>query len=345
MNTNPKGVATSTTGTADSVHIIDQSVQTIAHTHRVNAFLENAAIAPRLTVADVTDLCVNYPGAAIKATITPVLAQHLLGLINTNNRPMNAVRVKQYVDVLSRGQYVFNGESVQIGLTSEGHMQLLNGQHRLQACAISGVEFETVLVVGLPTSVFSTIDRGKTRSNADVLSIAGFKNTHNITAAVRILAAMEAGHSPMVRSTVNLVTAEDVLRYTTEHEDELNAAHALGGRIIATSGGVHSAWMIFIVHAMQVRDELGLSADVLRFCNEVETGIGLYPGNPALALRQWLSRGGSRRKGASGKNVYEAATFISVFNKWVEGKDLLIVKPWAHDASNFPTVSTAIARR
>lgn len=333
---------TSATDTADSVHIIDQSALTITRSARVNAFLENASIAPRLTVADISELCINNPGAVVKATITPELAQHLLALINTHNRPLSQARVKQYADVLSRGQYVFNGESIQIGMTDSGHMQLLNGQHRLHACAVSGVNFETVMVLGLPVSVFSTIDRGKTRSYADVLSVAGYKNTHNIQPAARILVAINAGFSPTVRSTLNLVTAEDILQYVNKNHSILQEAHQTACRINSVVGGINSAWVIAYCIMLQDRQKAGYSGhEVAQFFHTVETGIGLSSGNPALALRQWFGRGGSKRKGQSGKNVLEAATIISAFNKWVNGDPLLQVRPWAADSSDFPVVSTS----
>ena len=343
MSTFISGVAqTPTTDTAGSVGIIDQSVSTITRSARVNAFLENASKAPSLTVADISEVCINNPGAVVKATITPELAQHLLALINTHNRPLSPARVRQYVDVLKRGQYVFNGESIQIGLTDSGHMQLLNGQHRLHACASAGVSFETVLVLGLPISVFSTIDRGKTRSHSDVLSVAGFKNTHNIQPAARILVAMEAGFSPTIRSTMNLITAEDILQYVYANEEVLMDAHAIASRISSVAGGIQSAWIIFYVHAFQQRVQAGFSGqEVAEFCKAIETGASLKAMNPALALRQWLGRGGSKRKGASGKNVLEAATFITTFNKWIEGSSLQQVRPWAADSSEFPTVTTS----
>jgi len=337
----PDVAKTSTTDTAETVGIIDQSVSTITRSARVNAFLENAAIAPRLTVADISELCINNPGAVVKATITPELAQHLLALINTHNRPLSNARVRQYVDVFKRGQYVFNGESIQIGITESGHMQLLNGQHRLQACAIAGVPFETVLVLGLPISVFSTIDRGKTRSHADVLSVAGYKNTHNIQPAARILVAMEAGLSPTIRSTMNLITAEDILQYVQANEELLMEAHAVAGRISAVAGGISSAWIIFYVYAYQQRVKAGFTGqEVADFCKAIETGESLKAMNPALALRQWLGRGGSKRKGAAGKNVLEAATFITTFNKWIEGGSLQQIRPWAADSQEFPLVTT-----
>ena len=338
----PDVAKTSTTDTAGSVRIIDQSVSTITRSTRVNAFLQNATIAPRLTVADISELCINNPGAVVKATVTPELAQHLLALINTHNRPLSPARVRQYVDVLKRGQYVFNGESIQIGLTESGHMQLLNGQHRLQACAVAGIEFETVLVLGLPISVFSTIDRGKTRSHSDVLSVAGFKNTHNIQPAARILVAMEAGFSPTIRSTMNLITAEDILQYVYANEELLMDAHAIAQRISAVAGGIHSGWIIFYVYTFQQRVLAGFSGkEVIDFCHAIETGASLKPLNPALALRQCLGRGGSKRKGAAGKNVIETATFITTFNKWIEGASLQQIRPWSADSSEFPTVSSS----
>jgi hypothetical protein len=324
---------TSATGTADTVSIVSTGVQTLGSYRQETQ---------GLTMNDIVVMSLTQPGAVLKATITPELAQAMLDTINGENRPLSHARVKQYADVLSRGQYVFNGESIQVGIKDDNKLVLLNGQHRLSACVTAGVSFDTVLVLGLPQSVFSTIDRGKTRSYADVLSVAGYKNTHNIQPAARILVAMEAGFSPTVRSTLNLVTAEDILQYVNKNHDLLQEAHSTASRINSVVGGINSAWVIAYCVMLQERQKAGHSGiEVAQFCHTVETGIGLSFGNPALALRQWFGRGGSKRKGQSGKNVLEAATIIATFNKWVNGEPLQIVRPWAYDSNDFPTVTTA----
>jgi hypothetical protein len=195
---------TSATGTAETVKIANTGVQTLG------SYRQDGR---GLTMNDIVVMSLTQPGSVMKTTVTPELAQAMLETINGENRPLSHARVKQYADVLTRGQYVFNGESIQVGVKTDNTLVLLNGQHRLSACVTAGVSFETVLVLGLPHNVFSTIDRGKTRSYADVLSVAGYKNTHNIQPAARILVAMEAGFSPTVRSTLNLVKlATAVLR-------------------------------------------------------------------------------------------------------------------------------------
>jgi len=324
---------TSATDTADTVKIASTGVQTLGSYRQQTQ---------GLTMNDIVVMSLTQPGAVLKATVTPELAQAMLETINGENRPLSQSRVKQYADVLSRGQYVFNGESIQVGIKDDNKLVLLNGQHRLSACVASGVAFDTVLVLGLPQNVFSTIDRGKTRSYADVLSVAGYKNTHNIQPAARILVAMEAGFSPTVRSTLNLVTAEDILQYVNANHDLLQEAHQTACRINSVVGGINSAWVIAYCIMLQDRQKAGYSGhEVAQFCYAIETGVGLSHGNPALALRQWFGRGGSKRKGQSGKNVLEAATIISAFNKWVNGDPLLQVRPWAYDSTDFPVVSTS----
>lgn len=323
---------TSATDTADTVKIASTGVQTLG------SFRHDTR---GLTMNDIVVMSLTQPGSVMKATITPELAQAMLETINGENRPLSHARVKQYADVLTRGQYVFNGESIQVGVKPDNTLVLLNGQHRLSASVAAGIAFDTVLVLGLPHNVFSTIDRGKTRSYADVLSVAGYKNTHNIQPAARILVAMEAGFSPTVRSTLNLVTAEDILRFVDNNHDLLQEAHSVASRIVSVVGGINSAWVIAYCVMLQERQKAGHSGmEVAQFCHLIETGIGLSSSNPALALRQWFGRGGSKRKGQSGKNVLEAATIITTFNKWVNGEPLLIVRPWSQDSTDFPSVNT-----
>lgn len=108
--------------------------------------------------------------------ITPELAARWLKR-NEKNRPLSGVLVARYQRQMPG--WKINGESIVFG--SNG--VLIDGQNRLEACARSSSGFTSVVVFGVEPDSFDTIDSGKSRTGADVLSILGETNT-NILSAV-----------------------------------------------------------------------------------------------------------------------------------------------------------------
>lgn len=60
--------------------------------------------------------------------ITPVKAAEYLAL-NKNNRKLNEATVERYVNMMSKGEWIMNGEPI----CFDRYGNLVNGQHRLTA--------------------------------------------------------------------------------------------------------------------------------------------------------------------------------------------------------------------
>lgn len=267
-------------------------------------------------------------------TITPDMASALLEA-NTHNRPISRARVRMYADAMKRGQWKVNGESIKTSRNPlTGEIRLLDGQHRLVACIESGMPFKTLAVSDLEEAVFSVIDRGKARGNGDILAIAGIKPGSHIAPAVKYFICLEAGMNPRNRDHLMLVTGEDILEYTRRNHDAIQWALAHGRRLDAAIGGIRTAWIIF---AGLVANERGERDTVDKFLESIHSGEALMIGDPRLALRNWVIRNGKTRNGAlTAENV---ATYIRVFNQWLDGEELKIVRPWT-SANDWPQIST-----
>lgn len=267
-------------------------------------------------------------------TITPEMATALLEL-NTSNRPLSRARVRMYADQMKRGQWKINGESIKTSCNPlTGKIRLLDGQHRLVACVESGVSFKTLAVSDLEESVFSVIDRGKARGNHDVLAIAGIKNGSHIAPAVKYFICLEAGLNPRNKDAIMLISGEDVLDYTRRHFDHVEWAYQHGRRVTSAIGGIRTAWIIF---AGIVAQERGERDSVDAFLQPMVTGENLVNGDPRLALRNWVIRNGNTRSGAL--TIENVATYIRVYNQWVAGESLKLVRPWT-SSSDWPQINT-----
>jgi hypothetical protein len=113
--------------------------------------------------------------------ITPERAQQMLQL-NTGNRNVRSNEVAKIARDMGAGNYAFNGSAIVVNCDGT----VLDGQHRLMACASSGVAFQTVLVTGVSQSAVMTIDTGRSRTPGDMLRLAGEINANEIAAAGRL---------------------------------------------------------------------------------------------------------------------------------------------------------------
>jgi hypothetical protein len=123
--------------------------------------------------------------------VTPAMAKKWLEN-NFRNRPLKGDTVKAYARDMALGRWVYTHQ----GIAFNDKDELIDGQHRLNAIVVSGVEFVRMMVTfGLPSQVegqemttMDAVDRGATRSVGDQLVIQhGFKNgsmTASICAAI-----------------------------------------------------------------------------------------------------------------------------------------------------------------
>jgi hypothetical protein len=115
-------------------------------------------------------------------TITPKLAEKWMAA-NTGNRPLRRALVGRYAEVIRRGQWELNGESIKFD--EDG--KLLDGQHRLAAIVEANKAVKSYIVRDLPRKVFDTLDNGEKRTGADVFSLRGEKNGATLASAIRLL--------------------------------------------------------------------------------------------------------------------------------------------------------------
>jgi hypothetical protein len=119
---------------------------------------------------------------AKQTTLTPALAQALLNK-NPNNRSLSIARAKVLAASIARGEWMANGESIIVD--ADGN--LLDGQHRCLAVILADQPISTLLVEGVDSAAFATIDLGKQRSSSDLLAISGEAQSHDLSSAITTL--------------------------------------------------------------------------------------------------------------------------------------------------------------
>lgn len=203
--------------------------------------------------------------------ITPEMAKAMLQR-NHKNRPLNPHHVARMSTDMQKGNWIVNGDAIR--LSSEG--DLMDGQHRLNACVSSGVPFDTVLVRGLDTDAARTIDGGRKRTIADKFNMDGIKNAKALASALRVcakIATQSKSFQPSDQDFYELMQihgglAESVSRYKNvpfRLSSVLSAIHYIG---TVTKGA-------------KVADS---------FAETVRNGIPTRPNDPAHTFREWVIR-------------------------------------------------------
>lgn len=269
-----------------------------------------------------TEARVGEPRTGIM-TITPDQASAILSDRNTHNRTISALHVDRLARDMRNGDFLMNGDAIRFAADGT----LLDGQHRLAACAKSGVTIRTVVVWNLPSEAQATMDDGNKRSMAHVLQLDG-KPMHAKTVASILRRVIMLERGSMVNTSLSPTKAE-MAAYLEAHPEITDAAvvadqvrNARAIRCAASTLGI--AYYLFAAKSRRDADA---------FFEQLRTGIGLEEGSPILALRNRLSTDGSTRLATESPEVL--AWFIKAWNAYRTGKSVRILRHKANE--QFPT--------
>lgn len=247
-------------------------------------------------------------------TITPEDAKQRLATLDPRQRSLKSGLVDYLARQIANGEWNENtAEPIKISKNGA----VLDGQHRLAAIAKVGVSVRCHVAVNVPEDTMGTLDTGMSRTPADQCKYLGLKNTSDVAACVRQILTLKARMAcqPIQRGRISA--------------GELQAAVALyGARIqdaikaVPASSAVAAPRPVFrAVYVLACMD--GLVQQAEDFFGQYVSGVGLYDGSPALALRRWMERRlseGSQTGG--GRNTLVAAVLIRAFNSYLSGKPL-----------------------
>lgn len=237
----------------------------------------------------------------MKITMTPDKARDLLSR-NPNNRNLSKPLARKYASDMKDGLWLYNGDPIRVSKAGD----LLDGQHRLEACVISGVSFETELLEGFPDTVMPTIDTGRRRSAGDALHIitgGSAQNNAGIAASARQVLNYVCGFAPVQQQSTPAI-----VRLLTRYP-EINDAYRLGAKCkgILTPGPLGA--VLFIGQRAPTMADRAVA-----FVDGVHSGANLSPGDPRLAVREAFM---NRRTTAPGARLPELVwCFIATARAW-----------------------------
>lgn len=249
-------------------------------------------------------------------TITPKIAERMLAH-NTRNRQLRPGRVERYADDMRRGRWQSNGAT--ICLDADG--RLVDGQHRLAAIMLAGVNVRMLVVRGVESESQKTMDQGAARSFADWLRFQGEKDTTLLASIAAADCRWNDRDKPSpARAFTNyqkdLLSRSRYADWFEAHRLELKDAKSKGMEYAKRSGGLLSRSMTGVLwlnlHRLSAPD-----ADV--FFTRLADGAGLKEDDPILALRNQLIRWKTASE-VSVKPMLKAAAVIKTWNRFIQGE-------------------------
>ncbi|MDG1949854.1 MAG: hypothetical protein P8J32_03480, partial [bacterium] len=202
---------------------------------------------------------------------------------NVYNRKVSKQNLDFLANQMRDGKWKFNGDTI----VFDENGNLLDGQHRLEAVVLSKREVETNVTFGIDRETFHTIDTGKVRNSADVLSTQGYKNSLVIAAAAKLVMSLESGVKGVASGGLKSTKFDnlDVLNFIktrADFADVVNEAHKIWQSMPSrfVSGRIFCAmyYMFYKKHTSQART----------FMKSVALGIGIESDSSAYHLRNRL---------------------------------------------------------
>jgi hypothetical protein len=224
-----------------------------------------------------------------RIVITPDIAAAFLDR-NSKNRNVSSLAVNKYAKDMKSGAWQVTGDAIRFAANGD----LLDGQHRLKACVVADVPFETFVIYGLPPETQDVMDIGKIRNPSDMFALMGLHNTTGLTAALRILVAERDGvDSPRSNSVSNAM----LKRVHQKHSEITRYVPAPGsmpkGISVGQVGFLRYVGSKFLGDTVRTQEFF----EVLRF------GVPNYDGDPVHMYRERIIRMGDSKLLTMSKNM------------------------------------------
>jgi len=252
--------------------------------------------------------------------VTPQLAAKWLAT-QAVNRPITKSHVESLKRDMINGKWQFNGDPIRFNVNGE----LVDGQHRLQACIESECSFESIVVRGLPVEAMAVIDINKHRTFGDHLAITGagldgIASTKVLASLARMVWYYERKGAPFMgqgREKPTHFELEDVLaRHASLGDAVLHTYEVSKSALLASRSMV--TWVYWMAKNSKVAQAEELAEEWLEaFC----TGENLPPKHPVLAARSRIisARMGKGRHSLSRRAIL--AILIKSWNFLAQGKE------------------------
>lgn len=244
--------------------------------------------------------------------ITPTIAKRWLEEKNyADNRRISRIKVNDLIRQMKQGLWALNAETIKFDVDEK----LLDGQHRLTAVVESGVEIESLVVHGLPTEVFTTIDRGYIRSLAQMLSMSGYGHAAHIGSASTYLWKHLWVGDPGKKCGV--ISPDEAMAIIEEHSGLKDTVemYSNGFRKIVTPGfACFFGYLASRAASRKAED----------FMERLASGLAVDTKDPVHILRERIMQGRSANRRWKARELW--SMFVRAWNAHYKSQTLTVLR-------------------
>jgi hypothetical protein len=259
-------------------------------------------------------------------TITPLIARQWLDSTDHSiQRRLSLPHVAYLAKEMKNGHWDLNGQPIQID--KKGNV--VNGQHRLNACIDANTEFTSLVVFNVETDAIKTIDEGaRGRGISDFLDIRyNAKHSISVAAAMKAVVYWDAGWKKTSSGSqggnnpkLSPAEAQRFIKANPGFFDFISEAcslHQAGDRLLPQSVFCSMLWIIERENPVHAR----------AFFAKLSNGISIGPKCPVAYLRKVLLEE-ARKRAETGRRVGRftkgdiIALIVKTFNYYAEGVEV-----------------------
>lgn len=236
--------------------------------------------------------------------VTPALAAKWLERTTLTNRRVSRSWVQALANEMEHGNWKLTNQA--IGICPHG---VFDGQHRLAAVVASGRTIRTAVMYTKDESIIEAVDRGRRRSVADDLKIAGITNGSLRVSIANALRHIETGYT----TKHNIFRAEHYHRYHDKYRAGFDFVMSSWTRVSRLRRMASlAAPYVYLFDA----DPGVVSGSYQAF----GTGEGLFSGDPEYTLACWCDARKAAGKPMTGRVLADAC--LAALLARLEGRKL-----------------------
>ena len=262
--------------------------------------------------------------------IRPIVAALIFEKHNRINRQLTASRVYDYQDAMKRGEWKVHHQ----GIAFYSDHTLADGQHRMAALALAGLELPFSIYPNFTKDAIDAIDRTTRRTAGEALQMMGYEDAKVKAAvakgAMEYASELESGKKPRF-------TDPQIERFVIDNDHRLSEAVRIGRESLknvsdACLGEGEAALLsqLMIMGGYPVFHVVG-------FISSIQQGVATYPESPTVDLsRQFVKAKFSDNNKDRLNKREKMALALKGAALWTEGKSVARVK-WNPVKETLPT--------
>lgn len=232
---------------------------------------------------------------------------------NKNNRKIVRSNVEFIKNEINNDRFMMNGQP--IIFDDKGF--LLDGQHRLVAISETDKEVDILVIRGISSDSFKTIDTGRVRKSSDVLSIEGVSYSTTIASATnRILKKFDQTRAISKTGAVKNSNSE-ILKFYKDNKEELDSYALFTHNLYATEIKIIPPAVTTAMLFLLSREDKNKARSFIR---EIYTGKKETDDESALTLRKRLIN--NKIDNTKQSDTILRNLFLSAFRGYCQGKNL-----------------------